>query len=56
MTNSQLWKLIAAVGVALMAYAYADEERYDQPYLFALGAGAAVAGVLLWRDPPNIKG
>ena len=53
MTNSHRWKLVAAAGVALMIFAYAYEERYDTPYLFAVGAGAASAGLLLWRDPPK---
>ena len=46
-------KLLAAVGVALMAYAWADEERFNQAELFCLGAGVAPAGVLFWRDPPG---
>ena len=54
MTNSHRWKLVAAAGVALMAFAYAEEEHYDLPYLFAIGAGATVAGALLWKDPPDI--
>ena len=53
MTNSHRWKLVAAAGVALMAFSYAYEERYDTPYLFAVGAGAASAGLLLRRDPPK---
>ena len=52
MTNRHIWQLLAAVGVALMAYAYATEENYDHPRLFALGAAAVAAGVLFWRDPP----
>ena len=53
MTNSHRWKLVAAAGVALMAFAYAEEENYDTPYLFAAGAGATSAGLLLWKDPPT---
>ena len=53
MTNSHHWKLIAAAGVAMMALAYAEEESYDLPFLFAIGAGATVAGLLLWKDPPT---
>ena len=45
-----MWKLLAAVGVALMAYAWADEEC-NQAELFSLGVGVATAGVLFWRDP-----
>ena len=53
--NRHLWKLIAAVGVALMAYAWADDNfgRNGQPELFGLGAGAVTVGVLFWRDPPS---
>ena len=51
--NRHVWKLLAAVGVALMAYAWADEERFNQAELFCLGAGVATAGVLFWRDPPG---
>ena len=49
--HRHVWKLLAAVGVALMAYARADEERFNQAELFGLGAGVATAGVLFWRDP-----
>ena len=45
------WKVLAAVGIALMAYEWADEERFNQAELFGLGAGVATAGVLFWRDP-----
>ena len=48
--NRHVWKL-AAVGVALMACTWADEERFNQAELFGLGAGVATAGVLFWRDP-----
>ena len=41
--NRHVWKLLAAVGVALMAYAWADEERFNQADLFGLGAGVATA-------------
>ena len=51
--NRHVWKLLAAVGIALMAYAWADEERFNQAELFGLGAGVATAGVLFWRDPPG---
>ena len=50
--NRHVWKLLAAVGVALMAYAWADGE-FNQAELFGLGAGDATAGVLFWRDPPG---
>ena len=49
--NRHVWELLGAVGVALMAYALADEERFSQAELFGLGAGVATAGVLYWRDP-----
>ena len=48
-----LWKLLAAVGVALMAYAWADEERFNQAELFGLGAGVRNGGILFWRDLPG---
>ncbi len=35
--NRHVWKLLAAVGAALMAYAWADEERFNQAELFGLG-------------------
>ena len=41
--NRHGWKLLAVVGVALMAYAWADEERFKRAELFGLGAGAATA-------------
>ena len=44
--NRHVWRLLAAVGVALMAYAWADEERFNQAELFGLRAGVATAGVL----------
>ena len=39
--HRHVWKLLAAVGVALIAYAWADEERFNQAELFSLGAGVA---------------
>ena len=36
-----------------MTYAWADEENFDEPELFGIGAGAVTAGLLLWRDPPQ---
>ena len=53
--NRHVWKLIAAVGVALMAYAWADDAlgRDGQSELFGLGAGAVTVGLLFWRDPPG---
>ena len=42
--NRRVWKLLAAVGVALMAYAWADEERFNQAELFGLGAGVRNGG------------
>ncbi len=53
--NRHVWKLIAAVGVALMAYAWADDHfGFDgQPELFGLGAGAVTVAVLFLRDPPG---
>lgn len=55
LANRHVWQLVAAAGVALVVYAYAESRyRYDdQSVLFALGAGAATAGVLFWRDPPG---
>ena len=50
--NRHVWKLAAAVGVTLMAYAWAYEDQWDLPELFAIGAGAVTAGLLFWRDPP----
>jgi hypothetical protein len=53
--NRHVWKLLAAVGVALMAYAWADDSfsRRGQPELFGLGAGAVTVAVLFLRDPPG---
>ena len=42
--NRHVWKLLAAVGVALMACAGADEERFNQAEVFALGAGVRNGG------------
>ena len=54
--NRHVWKLIAAAGVALMAYAWADDSFSSwrgQPELFGLGAGAVTAAVLFLRDRPG---
>ena len=50
-----VWKLVAALGIAAMVYAWADEERFNLPEFFASGAGAATAGTLFWRDPPKLN-
>ena len=51
--NRYLWRLVAAVVVALMAYATADGRTLNEVVLFALGA--AMAGILCWREPPKLE-
>ena len=55
--SRHFWKLIAASGVALVVYAWAESNRRyeDQSELFALGGGAVTAGALFWRDPPETR-
>ena len=55
MEQRHIWKLVAALGIAAMAYAWADEENFNLPEFFAMGAGAATAGALFWRDPPKLS-
>ncbi len=60
--NRHVWQLVAALGVMLMAYAWADDRLYAEVFdvdvgaeVFAIGAGAVTAGLLFWRDPPRMS-
>ncbi len=50
-----VWGLVAAAGIALVAYGWAEDNNYDEPELFGLGAGAVVLGAAFWRDPPDLS-